>query len=59
MGFRYVLSECVIASEKMAVGSRLVVLMVGLGSIGQRHARNLRALLGDQVDILAYRQRGL
>jgi predicted dehydrogenase len=34
------------------------ILVVGLGSIGQRHVRNLRTLLGDQVDILAYRQRG-
>jgi predicted dehydrogenase len=34
-------------------------LVAGLGSIGQRHVRNLRALLGDQVDILAYRVRGL
>jgi predicted dehydrogenase len=31
--------------------------MCGLGSIGQRHVRNLRALLGDQVEILAYRNR--
>jgi len=30
-------------------------LFCGLGSIGQRHVRNLRALLGDTVDILAYR----
>jgi predicted dehydrogenase len=33
------------------------VLLTGLGSIGQRHARNLRTLLGDDVDLLAYRQR--
>jgi predicted dehydrogenase len=33
------------------------VLVVGLGGIGQRHARNLRALLGDTVDIIAYRVR--
>ncbi len=33
------------------------ILMVGLGGIGQRHLRNLRALLGDDVDILAYRVR--
>lgn len=31
------------------------VLFAGLGSIGQRHVRNLRQLLGEQVDILAYR----
>lgn len=30
-------------------------LFAGLGSIGQRHVRNLRQLLGDQVEILAYR----
>jgi predicted dehydrogenase len=30
-------------------------LFVGLGSIGQRHLRNLRKLLGDSVDIIAYR----
>lgn len=47
-----------IAGEEITVGSKLVVLMVGLGSIGQRHLRNLRHLLRDQVDILAYRQRG-
>jgi predicted dehydrogenase len=35
------------------------ILMVGLGGIGQRHLRNLRALLGDDVDIIAYRVRRL
>lgn len=30
-------------------------LFAGLGSIGQRHVRNLRQLLGEDVDILAYR----
>jgi predicted dehydrogenase len=34
-------------------------LIVGLGSIGQRHARNLRALLGGSVELSAYRARGL
>ena len=34
-------------------------LIVGLGAIGQRHLRNLRALLGEDVEIAAYRQRGL
>jgi predicted dehydrogenase len=33
--------------------------MVGLGGIGQRHLRNLRTLLGDEVEILAYRVRRL
>src|SRR2546421_1481478 len=39
--------------------ARLKALFCGLGSIGQRHVRNLRALMGDAVDILAYRKRGL
>lgn len=33
------------------------VLVVGLGGIGQRHVRNLRTLLGSNVEILAYRVR--
>lgn len=33
------------------------VLFCGLGSIGQRHLRNLRALLGDEVEVLAWRAR--
>jgi len=35
------------------------VLVAGLGAIGQRHARNLRAICGDGVDLLAYRRRRL
>jgi predicted dehydrogenase len=35
------------------------VLIAGLGSIGQRHMRNLRLLLGSEVEILAFRERGL
>lgn len=35
------------------------ILIAGLGSIGQRHVRNLRTLLGDRVELLAYRVRGL
>lgn len=35
------------------------ILIAGLGSIGQRHLRNLRTLLGDRVELLAYRVRGL
>lgn len=35
------------------------ILLAGLGSIGQRHARNLRTLLGDEAELLAYRVRGL
>lgn len=34
-------------------------LIIGLGGIGQRHARNLRSILGDRVELLAYRVRGL
>lgn len=33
------------------------VLFIGLGGIGQRHLRNLRALAGPSVDVLAYRVR--
>jgi predicted dehydrogenase len=33
-------------------------LFCGLGSIGQRHLRNLLALTGGDVEILAYRERG-
>lgn len=32
-------------------------LIVGLGSAGQRHVRNLRTLLGDDIELLAYRVR--
>lgn len=34
-------------------------LMIGLGSIGQRHLRNIRRVYGDEVEIIAYRVRGL
>ena len=34
------------------------ILMIGLGGIGQRHLRNLYALLGDQLEVSAYRVRG-
>ena len=33
------------------------LLLVGLGGIGQRHTRNLRALYGDRLDLIAYRVR--
>ena len=33
------------------------VLVAGLGSIGQRHVRNLRTLLGVELEILSYRVR--
>jgi predicted dehydrogenase len=35
------------------------ILIAGLGAIGQRHARNLRALCGDRLELLAFRQRRL
>jgi predicted dehydrogenase len=35
------------------------ILMIGLGGIGQRHLRNLRTLLGDEMEVLAYRVRGI
>ena len=37
--------------------SALKILLVGLGSVGQRHARNLRTLLGDEAELLAHRVR--
>lgn len=35
------------------------ILMIGLGSIGQRHVRNLKKLLADRCEISAYRVRRL
>ncbi len=35
------------------------VLIIGLGSAGQRHVRNLRKLLGDEVCFIAFRVRKL
>ena len=35
------------------------ILIAGLGAIGQRHARNLRAACGDGLELLAYRRRRL
>ena len=35
------------------------ILIAGLGAIGQRHARNLRALYGDSLELLALRRRHL
>lgn len=35
------------------------VLMIGLGSIGQRHLRNLVRKFGDDLEVIAYRVRGL
>lgn len=33
------------------------VLFVGLGGVGQRHMRNFRQIMGDSVEIFAYRKR--
>jgi predicted dehydrogenase len=33
------------------------ILVAGVGSVGQRHIRNLRTLLGSNVEIMAYRVR--
>ena len=35
------------------------ILITGLGSIGQRHARNLKTLLGDRAELVAWRTRNL
>ncbi len=34
-------------------------LFIGLGGIGQRHLRNLKNMLADQVEVIAYRSRKL
>lgn len=34
-------------------------LMIGLGSIGQRHLRNIKRVYGDGAEVIAYRVRGL
>ena len=34
-------------------------LFIGLGGIGQRHLRNLKELMGDQLEVLAFRRRNL
>ena len=33
------------------------VLFTGLGSIGQRHLRNLRHIVGNSIEVIAYRER--
>ena len=35
------------------------ILLAGLGAIGQRHARNLRTVYGDRLELSAYRRRRL
>jgi predicted dehydrogenase len=39
------------------VKRRTKILIAGLGAAGQRHARNLRAILGDELELLALRSR--
>lgn len=34
-------------------------LIIGLGSIGQRHLRNMIRIIGNDLEIIAFRQRGL
>lgn len=34
------------------------VLVVGMGSAGQRHMRNLQSILGDSIEFIAYREQG-
>jgi predicted dehydrogenase len=34
------------------------ILIAGLGAIGQRHLRNMRALMGAELEVMAYRVRG-
>ncbi len=46
-------------SRRRSQKPRLKVLFIGLGGIGQRHLRNLRALQGDGAEVLAYRVRRL
>jgi len=33
------------------------ILFIGLGSIGQRHLRNLRCIAGDSIDVIAFRSK--
>jgi predicted dehydrogenase len=64
----YPLSTCPIGSEQFHAyllalpenlfyqkGCLMKFLMVGLGSIGQRHVHNLRTVLGSEIKIIAYR----
>lgn len=43
----------------MITDKKWKILMIGLGSIGQRHVRNLRRVLGERCEISAYRVRRL
>jgi len=44
-------------TQKDIKGDTMKILMVGLGSIGQRHLRNILSILGDKAEISAYRVR--
>ena len=35
------------------------ILLIGLGSAGQRHMRNLKRILGGEAEFIAYRVRKL
>lgn len=35
------------------------ILMIGLGSVGQRHLRNIKRVYGDKFEIIAFRTRRL
>jgi predicted dehydrogenase len=41
-----------------AIETGVKFLVVGLGGIGQRHARNIRALYGERCELIAFRVRG-
>lgn len=41
------------------MGIHMKILMIGLGSIGQRHVRNIRRIYGDSMELSAYRVRRL
>lgn len=45
-------------TEERKMGNKVNrVLFVGLGGIGQRHLRNFRKIMGNTVEVLAYRKR--
>ncbi len=39
--------------------AQITAMVIGLGSIGQRHIRNLRMLVGEDLDLITSRTRGL
>lgn len=42
-----------------AASGAMKVLFIGLGGIGQRHLRNLRSIVGESLEVIAYRSRNL